>query len=539
MRVFSSLRTRLSLIFAGIVILLIFTLSYIIGQRSINEVQSEIGDSLSELAYIMGENLDQYMWSRYGEVDILSELQELRNTQDIESIEVLLNKLKERFPAFAWVGLTDKDGLVIASTDGVLRGVDISARPVYKEALQKTFIGDVHEAVLLAELLPNPTGEQMKFVDISTPLYDDNGNFTGVLATHLSWNWVKDVEESMLNTLRNRPSIEFFIVSKKKNDVILGPQDMIGRPLNTDSIELAKTQKNGWTLETWDDGKQYLTGYVLTGGYKDYPGLEWTVLVRQPVEVAYAPSQELRSFFLVSGLILVVLFAFLGWFLAGQITRPLKNISRVANRLRDGDIVKIPPYKGLTEIEILSDSLRELVVQLTDTETELEKMEDVAHRDHLTGLPNRKALDIFIEKAIHKHNALTILYLDLDGFKEVNDTFGHEVGDKLLIEVGSRLKESVRNEELVARIGGDEFVVVLTTLHDPKENGKIVGERIISTINKSFNIEGNTLSLGCSVGGAIWTDDNTSENINEVIRKADQALYKVKRTGKNRVHFEA
>ncbi|WP_235848332.1 cache domain-containing protein [Litchfieldia alkalitelluris] len=119
----------------------------------------------------------------------------------------------------------------------------------------------------------------MKFVDISTPIYDFDNNFIGVLATHLSWDWVREVEAAMLTTLQTRKNIEFFIVSKNDNVVILGPDEMIGHSLNLNSVELAKTHKNGWSLETWDDGKQYLTGYVLTEGYKDYPGLGWTVIV--------------------------------------------------------------------------------------------------------------------------------------------------------------------------------------------------------------------------------------------------------------------
>ncbi|MEN2768454.1 GGDEF domain-containing protein [Ornithinibacillus xuwenensis] len=532
MGISSSLRTRLSITFAIIVIILILVLSIIIGKRSIKEVQSEIGYSLGETAYLMGENLDQYMWSRYGEVSVLSELEEIKDYQDVNNVEKLLNKLKERFPSFAWVGLTNKDGIVMASTDGILTGADISSRPVYTEALDNVFIGDVHEAVLLADLLPNPTGEEMKFVDISTPVYDRNEEFIGVLATHLSWEWVKEVEESMKNTLHKRSDIEFFIVSKNNNDVILGPENMVGHSLDLDSIEIARENKKGWTIETWGDGKQYLTGYVSAEGYKDYPGLGWTILVRQPVEVAYSSTRDLLLYFIVTGLVLVAVFAVGGWFVARRITYPLQKITRVANRLREGETVEIPKYKGITEIEILSDSLRNLVTNLMKTETKLEKMEDVAHRDHLTGLPNRNALEVYLDKATHDYNALTILYLDLDGFKGVNDTLGHDAGDKLLIEVASRLKKNVRSDELVSRIGGDEFVLVLVPSNNPVEYGELVGERIISMINEPYSIEGETVSVGCSVGGAIW---NSRRNISEVIRRADEALYNVKRTGKNRI----
>lgn len=279
------------------------------------------------------------------------------------SVVLVLNAYMENerdqstFPAFSWIGLTNKEGKVVASTDSLLKGEDISARPVYFEALENPFVGDVHEAVLLADLLPNPSGEAMKFVDISTLVYDHNNNYNGVLATHLSWEWISEIESAMLDSIKTQESIEFLIVSKKDNSVIIGPDKLIGEKIDLESIDLAQTRKNGWMIETWPDGKEYMTGYILEDGYKEYPGLGWTILVRQPLEVAYAPIKELLTFFLITGIILALLFAVLGWFLAGRIASPLNDIAKIADRLRTGESVQIPHYRGLLEIEILSNFL--------------------------------------------------------------------------------------------------------------------------------------------------------------------------------------
>ncbi|PSL40770.1 diguanylate cyclase (GGDEF)-like protein [Planomicrobium soli] len=531
----TSLRTRLSVVFAILVFTLIIVLSAVIGYRSVKQVQLQIGSSLAESAHLMSNTLDQYMWSRYGEIEILSKLQELRQPEDIDQVQDLLDQSKSTFPSFSWIGYTDADGIVTAATDSILEGVDISERPVYQMALKEKFIGDVHEAVLLADLLPNPTGEKMKFVDISTPVYDYQNKFIGVLATHLSWEWMKEIEESMSKTVNGQEGIQFFIVSKQNNDVLLGPKEMVGHPLNVKSMELAKTNKNGWTLEKWGDGKRYLTGYVVEEGYQEYPGLGWTILVRQPVEVAYAPIKELMGFILISGILLIFVFAGLGWILADRVARPLKRITAVADRLRAGKTVEIPSYKGILEIEILTDSLRKLVSNLTQTETALERMENVAYHDALTGLPNRNALDQFVDAAVQKYDTIAVLYIDLDGYKSINDTYGHHIGDVLLEQVAKRLSQNINSEELVSRVGGDEFVVVLTSENSSVENGKAIGEQIIAAINKPYLIEGEILSIGCSIGGAVWDVDQ--ESISDVIRQADEALYNVKRTGKNRVHF--
>ena len=537
MRFSLSLRTQLSITFACTTVLLIFIFGAVYGDRSIKQVKEEIGNSLSESAYVMENNLGQYMWSRYGETIMLSSLSDIRDLEDTEEIEAILNQTQSTFSAFSWIGLTDPNGIVIASTNSILKGADISERPVYMEALENPFIGDVHEAALLADLLPNPSGEEMKFVDISTPLFDANNSLMGVLATHLSWEWVKEIEASMLDSLDNRDGIEFFIVSQIDDAVILGPDDLLGKKLKLESIDLARSTHNGSIIETWPDGKEYVTGYMLENGYKEYPGLGWTILVRQPVEIAYAPTKELITFFLISGLIFVLLFAILGWFLAGRLTSSLKNIAFAADRLSTGELVQIPYYRGTSELETLSLSLRKLVSDLSHTESALVEMKEVAERDELTGLANRYALDFYLREFIEKHKMAIVFYIDLDGFKVVNDTLGHNTGDELLVQVAKRLKKIVRQGEMISRVGGDEFVVVLPMgKEDLSKRAQVVGERIISSINKSYSLGGQSASVSCSIGAAFWEASNAT-TIEETIRIADEALYAAKQKGKNQIHI--
>lgn len=530
-----SMKARLSIIFALTTILLIIIFGIVYGHRSVMQVESEIGNSLSETANMLENNLGQYMWSRYGETNLLSTLPEIRQPEDDEQTEILLNQLQTAIPSFSWIGLTDEDGTVIASTNSILKGVDISARPVYAEALEETFIGDVHEAVLLADLLPNPSGEDMKFVDISTPIYNYDNQFIGVLATHLSWEWMKEIEAAMLETLKNRERIEFLIVSKRDNTVILGPDEMLGQQLDLMSIDLAETYKNGWTMETWPNGKKYATGYMLEDGFKEYPGLEWVILVRQPAQIAYAPVKELLMYFIATGFVFVLLFAVLGWFLAGKIAYPLKKLACAADDLRHGKAVQIPLYKGISELETLSDSLRKLVSNLTKTESALEEMEEAANRDGLTGLANRYALDLYLNDFTENHRNATVLYIDLDGFKQINDTLGHSAGDELLVQVAARLKMVIRGEEMICRVGGDEFVVVLSS--GSCEAGIKVAEKIISSINEPYWLDDQSSSISCSIGVAFW-DASGSVSIGDTIGVADEALYIAKNAGKNQYYID-
>ncbi len=530
------------MIFGVLVIVLSAILTINIGVKSSSHIEEEIGTSLAGVSYQMADKLDHFMYSRAGEINILSKLEVIRNPEDIQAVQSLLDELKSSFPTFSWVGLTNKEGHVIASTDRLLEGVDISSRPVYVEALEETFIGDVHDAKLLAEKLPSANGEPVQFVDISIPIHNELGEFNGVLASHLSWEWSKMVEQTIIEPLQKekKRKIDVFIVSSKDNVVLLGPDELVGESVSLESVSKAQSGENGWSLEQWPDGKNYLTGYAFGKGYLDYQGLGWTILVRQPETVAYESVNELQHYIITIGVIVTILTAVLGWFLAGNITKPLHRISKASQQLKNGEDVAIPYVKGIKEIETLSLSLRELITSLVSTEEKLDKMETLAHQDKLTGLPNRLALEHYlpriIEKADKEGTIVSFLYIDLDDFKEVNDTLGHHAGDLLLREVGERLQQSIRNSEHAFRIGGDEFLVLLSTSRSENiANSKLVAKRIIAKINSPYFIENESVLVGCSIGISSRTEKYIETK--ELIQQSDQALYKAKEQGKNNFAF--
>lgn len=310
----------LALSIATLVFLLTITLTYMTSQRSAASLEAEIGERLSMTSHQLVDKLDFYMWSRYQEIQLLQGLDALN---DPASSRALLDQVQTNIPAFSWMGVTDASGNVVASTNGILEGASISERPVFLEAQDEPFIGDVHEAVLLAELLPNPTGEVLQFVDISVPLFRD-GAFQGVLATHLSWEWRKEVLRHFNRTLHHQSEYtDLFVVSGRDNTVLLGPDHLVGKPLPT-------KLDDGWHVDTWADGKSYLTGVATGEGYEDYAGLDWSVVVRQPAEVAFAPVASLERNILSIGLVASFVTAILGWLLASVVTRPLKRITETA-----------------------------------------------------------------------------------------------------------------------------------------------------------------------------------------------------------------
>jgi len=162
------------------------------------------------------------------------------------------------------------------------------------------------------------------------------------------------------------------------------------------------------------------------------------------------------------------------------------------------------------------------------------EMESLALHDALTGLPNRRLLMDRLSLAIaHAHRnkrTMAVMYLDLDGFKQVNDTLGHDVGDKLLNMVAARLAAAVRQEDTVARLGGDEFVIALWELIHAEGLVKLVS-KVIQAVSQPYVIDGHTVSVTTSVGVSIYPTHG--EDADTLMKNADLALYEAKRAGKN------
>ncbi|MDI4644541.1 GGDEF domain-containing protein [Cohnella hashimotonis] len=188
----------------------------------------------------------------------------------------------------------------------------------------------------------------------------------------------------------------------------------------------------------------------------------------------------------------------------------------------------------------MSKSLQSLVSELTRTERALDQMETIANHDHLTGLPNRNALDSYLEDTISQtkesESALAFLYLDLDGFKRVNDTYGHQTGDELLKNVAHRLVSCLREGEMAVRLGGDEFLAILQFSPETVLDGTTtVANRMIKLLNDPFIFNGRVIHIGCSIGAAFWPQ--TAQDPAQLLAAADDALYASKISGKNRLTF--
>ena len=183
--------------------------------------------------------------------------------------------------------------------------------------------------------------------------------------------------------------------------------------------------------------------------------------------------------------------------------------------------------KVLRYVAVFSD-----ITHLKVHEAELRR---IAHYDALTGIPNRALLVDRMRQAIaqtlREKNMLAVCYLDLDGFKSINDTLGHEAGDQVLIDTATRIGHAIRGGDTVARLGGDEFVVLLPGLNHVDECVPTL-ERLLVEIATPIVINGKPRGISASIGVCVLTHDN--ETPDALLNRADQAMYKAKQSGKNR-----
>jgi len=165
-----------------------------------------------------------------------------------------------------------------------------------------------------------------------------------------------------------------------------------------------------------------------------------------------------------------------------------------------------------------------------------ERLQHMALHDSLTGLANGRRFNPYMDEALarsRRHDLPgALLYFDLDGFKKVNDTLGHKFGDYLLQELAERLRNGLRETDLIARLGGDEFAIVLENL---KISGSPydVGNKILEIVSESFHDQGQEATVGASIGIAPFSPN--SRNGDELVKQADTAMYRAKNTGKGRI----
>jgi diguanylate cyclase (GGDEF)-like protein len=366
---------------------------------------------------------------------------------------------------------------------------------------------------------------------VGYPVVDDTGAVVGSIYAGINLTWLN----TAIDQWKLGPKATVYITDRNGIQIARHPDSRsVGQPLPNNLKPFLSAARAGSAEVKEARGVVSLYGYVpvRTGpsdGIAVFVGRD-----QQQIVSDINRSIWLNVTVVLIGLLLSGIFAliYVRWFLA----RPFQSLLTVAGRWRNGDwSVRAGNASGIPEFDRLASAFDGMAAEVSSREVKISWM---ARYDHLTGLANRakfaEALQHEIARAHRDGASFAVLCLDLDHFKDVNDTLGHPIGDLLLQSVAERLQASVRETDTVSRFGGDEFALIATDLRDPADAAALA-LKVLTALSEPVVIGDIEVRSGASVGIAVYGPDSTDSEM--LLSHADIALYRAKSEGRGTYRF--
>ncbi|MBB3210792.1 diguanylate cyclase (GGDEF)-like protein [Herbaspirillum sp. Sphag1AN] len=439
-------------------------------------------------------------------------------------LQLWLRERQNLYPIFS-TGLfvsDDKDRIIADSPQLKGRtGMDVSIYP----GLRRVRAG----MVLIADPMISPVSGQ-PFIPILAPVHDNNGKIVAVIGGGTMINNDGFIDRIPLSEISGDSEVDVVAPGKKLIVSSSNPERNF-QPLPKRGIDPVLDQavdgflSNGTARNA--EGKEEIRSMA------SIASTNWFVLVTQPASTDTQTLSKVREVILHGTLVqAAVIFAFI---LTSVICffRPLQRTADQADKMTRGELPLAPlPVVQDDEIGHLTLAFNRLLARLKRHQAELQYQ---AHHDQLTGLPNRvmlaQRMQLVLSDARRDRSGIALLFLDLDGFKLINDTHGHQVGDLVLQQISQRLLNVARKSDTLARVGGDEFVLLITDLGIAMPVGaRVLAEKCINTVAQPILINHIECQLGVSIGIAL-TDGSCGPE--QLLQAADHAMYDAKSKGRN------
>lgn len=387
-------------------------------------------------------------------------------------------------------------------------------------------------------------------VTVSTPVFSRNGKRLGLIVINIDLNELARLLKS------NLPSAYQLYLSNQWGDFLIHPDetqtfgfDRGRRILIQDSFEHVSTLIQGKDMNVVMNikaGPQQQGGNVaafIRLPFGDIIEKRFVILgLSQPLDNITREASRLGF----DSIQMVLAFSALALILSALVSRivtgPLNGMVNEINRFSKERVITAKPLTRNDELGLLSRSFHDMQTEIMEYLAELDEsrktLDHLARHDTLTGLPNRRMFFDRLEHAIansrRSGKQLAVLFVDLDRFKEINDTLGHSAGDGVLVNVAKLLKSAVREVDTVARLGGDEFVILLDTIDNP-QHAMAVAQKLHDRFQHAMQVDGHELLVHASMGIGIFPRDG--KDAEELIQNADRAMYVAKNQGRNTFGF--
>ena len=547
-----SLRSKLTtaLIIVSIVPLLVLSTLFFIGSEK--ALKKSTLDQLSISAeYKVGEIHLFLETLKTNTIDfssdgfIKNELQKITNENG--SAQALNNHLqKNKLPTqsdLVIIDIVNTEGKIVSSTSVSRIGIDISEELYFQKGLLRSYISKF-----------NNISEQLQGM-IATPVIsnDTTKSTLGVLVNHYYMDKIQDLFSGELlfnlgaksehRRLSVRESIYMLDLESKR--IMTSKNSSIENQSSFKFETYPVKQAQKFNLESKGIWKNHLDTSVLgVSIISNIDGLNFILIAEQEIDEAFQLVDTLKSQFYFILIVTMLIVFTLSFLLAFFINKPLKKVKKSLDIIASGEFnMDIEQINQHDELGKLVNKFNNMALKLKEikaaSDHKNKQLLELTIRDHLTGLFNHRHLIEYGESRVSEANrngsALSILMIDIDHFKRINDTYGHPCGDYVITEVASLLKNNLRVIDIIARYGGEEFAVMMPNTTQLK--AKIVADKLCKKVQEHLFFYGQkqfkvTISIGIAV-------KQKSENkIMEIIKRADHALYQSKEHGRNQVTLD-
>lgn len=487
------LNTRITLLCSLLVAASCLVLLLIVLSIAREKTKQITGMNLINNAELINEKIDTEILAKINELKIISFFINLSNFEKDKNLEIIKNS-KKRFMEFKSISILNLEGDVLLSTN--------YNQDEYEIDFKKMIIN--HNDISIYE----------RKNDLISIIISTEG---GYIIGEVDLSFIKKIRAQYVTGIKFGKKIH--IISEK--NIIAGYPEI--RQSNIYK-EILQKKESTFGVEKIRNQEMLIAG-TISQVFGNLSGNNWLIIITQNTDIAFIQIRMYEKNMLIAGFICTVFGGFFGWLASHRIVKSIKLLTKIAKDIRQGIAVSIPNTTDIKEIRILSNALKRLLNDIEYQKMIAKDAIDKASFDQLTGVLNRYGLNLNIPQDNLEDK--TVIYIDLDGFKKVNDTLGHEAGDFLLKEVCLIIQKIIDPKDLLVRWGGDEIVIVRKS-KDEKEAIKIALQ-IIKELKNMIETPKGYAKVGASIGISLG-----KENIETLLNKADEAMYKSKTEGRNR-----
>ena len=360
------------------------------------------------------------------------------------------------------------------------------------------------------------TGQLMLI--ISSPVFDEAGQYKGVVDGTVYLESDSSLKK-MLNNHKFMDGSSVFVVDQSGKIIYHPDSSRINESLKDHPLVQSIIQgKSGSSKIINSEGIEYLAGYAVV----EHNG--WGIIIQTPTSVIEAPLHNLTKKVIFQSLPLLLLILISVWLLTNKLSKPLNSLARFSEEAAHKKIALTLPFDELK----MNSHIYEIHQLYRHLNNYLALLNNQIKRDGLTGLYNRRTFNYVMKEWFDNHIQFSIILLDIDHFKKINDTYGHLVGDDVLRHLSSIMQETCREKDLCFRYGGEEFAI-LTPIQNNHDAFKIA-ERL----RIKFSLEPNPTGRPITISLGISSFQNEDLSCDEMVKRADSALYQSKMNGRNK-----